>query len=239
VQVTVGTPSTPTSYVNWQLENDLTDDNANQALTDGDSISYAGSEPDPPGYGSNGAVFNGTSDYLYVTKANIGNHLCRGTSTECTIIVGFTANTSDTGYLWAYYDPDDDGLAVQYNGTPRLITGYNSGDSYQFLSIPHSYGAASVVLGLSLDMTTKEYVYSSKEMGSGDFYDIDHNSNPLIGTLHDPRYGPDNRRKKRWGVKVYIFQRHNMVGRGAMTQPCRFPSCTMQWKTPHSLQVQT
>jgi hypothetical protein len=186
VQVTVGTPSTPTSYVNWQLENDLTDDNANQALTDGDSISYAGSEPDPPGYGSNGAVFNGTSDYLYVTKANIGNHLCRGTSTECTIIVGFTANTSDTGYLWAYYDPDDDGLAVQYNGTPRLITGYNSGDSYQFLSIPHSYGAASVVLGLSLDMTTKEYVYSSKEMGSATFYDIDHNSNPLIGTLHDP-----------------------------------------------------
>jgi hypothetical protein len=186
VQVSVGTPSTPTSYVNWQLENDLTDDNANQALTDGDSISYAGSEPDPPGYGSNGAVFNGTSDYLYVTKANIGNHLCRGTSTECTIIVGFTANTSDTGYLWAYYDPDDDGLAVQYNGTPRLITGYNSGDSYQFLSIPHSYGAASVVLGLSLDMTTKEYVYSSKEMGSATFYDIDHNSNPLIGTLHDP-----------------------------------------------------
>jgi len=191
VDIEIGSPSVTGAIYDWNLEADLTDDGSeNQSLTDEAAITYAGSgEPNPPGYGSDGAIFDGSTDYLTLANATTGNKACNGTDTDCTIYVWFNmdANTS-TDYLYADYEASSGlrshAIAVM-SGAPAAFWGYNSGDSFQALDLSNTVTAGNdCLIAWAVDTSAKTYtLYFFDYDTQAEYYKTEVDETPL-GTFN-------------------------------------------------------
>lgn len=191
VQITVGSPSAPTPYYEWEMEaaNVILDDQGNDNLTNNGSITTGGTEPDPPGYGSVGAVLDdATPQYFSLTNANVGNHVCNGTDTDCTIIIAFQADDLQTDYLYSIYQAStgERQLALGlFSGVPNFIWGYDSGDSYQNITISNTFTASEdIIIGLSLDTSAKTYTFLSQDVATGEYFSKTNSDTSLSGTYN-------------------------------------------------------
>jgi hypothetical protein len=97
VQITIGTPSSSSAVHEFNFEAaDITDNEGTDGsdLTNNNTVSTGGTEPDPPGYGSVGASFNGTNQYFSLSNADYGaTTVLTGTDNEGTIIVALNIGT--------------------------------------------------------------------------------------------------------------------------------------------------
>jgi hypothetical protein len=191
VEIQVGTPAAPTPYYEWEMEaaNVVLDDQGNDNLTNNGSITTGGTEPDPPGYGSVGAVLNDAiPQYFSLTNANIGNAVCNGTDTDCTIIIAFRSDDLQTDYLYSIYQASsgERQLALGlFSGTPNFLWGYNDGDSYQNITISNTFTAGEdIIIGLSLNASAKTYTFLAQDVATGEYSQRTNSDTALTGTYN-------------------------------------------------------
>jgi hypothetical protein len=199
--VTVGTPAGITGPIfEWNLEAaDIVDDegSVNQNLTNNGSITTGGTEPDPPGYGSVGAVLNGSTQYFSVTNANYGNRGCSGGDDECTIYVGFRQDVISASDEWiaGVYDYGADQrswvIGIQ-NGIISFRQGYNSGNSNQELELDTKVFSAGedIILGIAFNPSASEYRIKAYEVDTGLYHEMTQADTALTGTYHSSTSAP-------------------------------------------------
>jgi hypothetical protein len=191
VEIQVGTPAAPTPYYEWDMEaaNVVLDDQGNDNLINNGSITTGGTEPDPPGYGSVGAVLDdATPQYFSLANASIGNAVCNGTDTDCTIIIAFRADDLQTDYLYSIYQASTGERQLAFglfSGTPNFLWGYNDGDSYQNITISNTFTAAEdIIIGLSLNASTKTFTFLAQDVATGEYFQRTNSDTALTGTYN-------------------------------------------------------
>ena len=180
---------------NWNFEagNVLLDEGtAQQNLTDHDSVTTGGSEPTYPGYGSVGAVFNGSTQCLSLSNADYGDRALNGTDRDGTIYICFSPTQLNDGsspaYIWSKYKSGERQLALflQDNNRLEMAWGFNDGNSLDVgMGRPMNFMITEenqqVILALSLDAATKEYTIMARDLSTGNYYSSTEANHALVG----------------------------------------------------------
>lgn len=192
VTATYKTASEDLPLFNWNMEaaNVVLDEGgASKDLTNSSLVTTGGIEPNPPGYGSVGAIFNGSDQYLSLGNSDYGDRALNGTDTDGTIYVALNPDiVSNRAYFWSLYQAINGqrqlALTIE-NGMPVLSLGYNSGNSYQDIPVPHTFSAnEDIIVALSLDVSTKEYTFLAWDVANDEYYSISDSDQELIGTYN-------------------------------------------------------
>jgi hypothetical protein len=168
----------------------LDEGKAKQDLTNNGSITTGGTEPNPPGYGSVGAVLNGTDQYFSLENSEYGNRALNGTDTDGTIYIAFSPDivSSKSHELFSFYRPMSGERQLNIdmvNGRPSFLWGYNDGTSVQQVKIYQTFSAGEeIIIALSLDASTKEFTFLSRDVDDDVYYSTTEATNPLSGTYN-------------------------------------------------------
>jgi hypothetical protein len=193
VQITIGTPSSSSAVHEFNFEAaDITDNEGTDGsdLTNNNTVSTGGTEPDPPGYGSVGASFNGTNQYFSLSNADYGaNTVLTGTDNEGTIIVALNIGTlkADEYILGAYNTGTDSRQYLIRSVAGQIQVGLGRGSTgYQYLEIDgHTFSASDdIVIGFSLDDAAAEYTLFAQNMTTGTYYTETEADEALTGSLN-------------------------------------------------------
>jgi len=202
VGITVGTPPASSYYLEYNFEDSpgITDNEgtlgATGDLTNNGSIANGGTEPNPPGYGTEGAIFDGSTQYFSLANASIGNAVCNGTDTDCTIIIGLNADAyTSVDYLWSLYDAsanNDRKIAlVTYNGQAQFNWS-TDGTAWDVVTITgHTFGVnEDMIMGLSIDFSTHTYTFTVKDVSTGNYYTKTEADEALVGESYNTSSTP-------------------------------------------------
>ena len=173
---------------NWNLEegNILLDEGtAMQDLTNWNGVSTGGTEPNPPGYGSVGAVFDGTAKALGITNEEYGDRALNGADTDGTIYLAYTMAEAAGMFLWGIYQSVEGNRQIAlYNnwGQPIFWFGNDDGNGAQQVAVEKYFAAGTgLVIGLSLDAATKKYTFAVWDINADEYYIITEDLIPLEG----------------------------------------------------------
>ncbi len=192
VTATYKTASGDMPLFNWNIEaaNVVLDEGvASMDLTNSSSVTTGGTEPNPPGYGSVGAIFNGSDQYLSLSNSDYGDRALNGTDTDGTIYVALNPDiVSNSAYFWSLYQAINGqrqlALTIE-NGIPIFTWGYDGGDSYQDIPVPHTFSAGEdIIVALSLNASTKEYTLLAWDVANDEYYSITDSDQELTGTYN-------------------------------------------------------
>jgi hypothetical protein len=177
----------------WNMEAGdvvLDEGSAQQDLTNHNSVTTGGTEPNPPGYGSVGAVLNGTNQYFSLSNSDYGNRALNGTDSDGTIYIAFRPDviSSKSHELFSFYKPISGERQLNIdivNGQAKILLGYNEGNSIQQVKIYHTFSAGEdIIIALSLDASTKEYTFIAKDVDDNTYYSTTESTTPLQGTYN-------------------------------------------------------
>jgi hypothetical protein len=176
---------------NWNMETAnivLDEGEAKQDLTNTTSVITGGTEPNPPGYGNVGAIFNGTDQYLSLTNANYGNRALNGTDREGTIYIAVKPASISEGYfssfLWSLYSVyNGRQLALSlHHGKPRFYVGVSNGNVSENVEIPQVFSVGDeIILALSFDAQSMKYTFLAKDVTADEYYSTSDADNKLEG----------------------------------------------------------
>lgn len=177
---------------NWNMESGnilLDEGTAKQDLTNNGSVTTGGLEPNPPGYGSVGAIFDGSSQYLSLSNDDYGDRALNGTDTDGTIYIAFNADAVDgMPYMWSKYTATAGNrqLSISFNNNLlRFNWGYNNGASYVDVALGDLDPLGKdIILGLSLDALEKKFIFTAKDLSTGTYYTKTEADETLPGTYN-------------------------------------------------------
>lgn len=176
---------------NWNMEADSIILDEGTALTDlhniGD-VTTGGVEPNPPGYGTVGAVLDGSTQYFQLSDSEYGDRALNSIDIDGTIYIAFQAAAipSSTAYLWSKYSTSDNqrqlALTVTSTGKLQLLWGFKNGTAYQKLVIPQVFSAnQDIIVALSLNVSKKEYTYTAFDVAGSEYYTMTQDTTGLWG----------------------------------------------------------
>ena len=153
---------------NWLMESGAitTDSEGNEDLLNNGSIAVegAGTEPDPPGYGTHGVVLNGTSQFFSIADFDSNEPWQTGQPLG-TIIMAFKKTSDPTGseYLAGRWNTETNertwGLVVDQGGTLGIYNGYASGAGLEkILGSDQIALNARYIVGMAFNATTGAYL---------------------------------------------------------------------------------
>jgi hypothetical protein len=195
VTITVGSPTTTGVLYDWNMEAaDVVDDDSalNVDLINNGTITTGGSEPDPPGYGSVGAVLDGSTQYFSLSEVDYGSNALSNVDLDATIYIGFNADAAADGvdYLYTLYQASGVHFNIytytDANGVyVKFLWGYDGGASYQNFTVPHTFSTAEdIILGLSLDADNKTYIFTAQDVSTGTYYTTTEADKSLNGSFN-------------------------------------------------------
>jgi hypothetical protein len=176
---------------NWNMEAEnivLDEGEAKQDLTNTTSVITGGTEPNPPGYGSLGAIFNGTDQYLSLADSDYGDRALNGNDRDGTIYVAIEPSSiSNHAFFWSLYSVYE-GRQLAFtldHGKPKFYFGAQ-GASYTDVEIPHIFSAGDqIIFALSLDAEEKNYTFMVKDIQNNEYYSVTQSDKQLSGVYYN------------------------------------------------------
>jgi hypothetical protein len=196
-QITVGSPSPASGIHIFELEDagggalDASNDgsNSNALTNNGTIVVSTSSEPDPPGYGNDGANFNGTDQWLSMSSSDWEDDVLTGGDMEGTIIIAIDIGTlkADEYIMGAYNTSTDQRQWLFRSVAGQIQVGLGRGSTgYQYLELDgHTFSASDdIIIGLSLDDAAGTYTLFAQDVTTGTYYTETQADEALSGSLN-------------------------------------------------------
>jgi hypothetical protein len=176
-----------TLVFNWNMEAEnviLDEGSAQQDLTNNGSVTTGGAEPNPPGYGRVGAIFNGTDQYLSLKNSDYGDRALNGTDKDGTIYVALKPSSiSNHAFFWSLYSVyTGRQLALTLDYGKPIFYFANASGGYSEVEISYTFSAEDeIIIALSLDAATKNYTFIAKDINNNEYHSVTQSDEELTG----------------------------------------------------------